>query len=188
MCKPRIAYFTGHFEWATVTNTVSTPSWFTSRKSVKPSNFDCPSTPQNPIELNIDKCLTSRIIFGKWFPHLLPFDNLYLSLQLSVYPTSYMTLPHSLLCIHPSLCYPTGLKANIRILTFQKVILNILITFFPPVISCISRQHQLYRQTVPVVSADIHNGKCSKITCVCLTTSHYTKLVQFVGNNTTFYL
>jgi len=38
-----------------VTNTVSTPSWFTFRKSVKPSNFDCPSKLQNRIKFDIYK-------------------------------------------------------------------------------------------------------------------------------------
>jgi len=93
MCKPRIAYFTGHFEWATVTNTVSTPSRFTFRKSVKPSNFDCLSKLQNSIKLDIDKYVTTRTLLCKCLPHLLSYFNLYLSLS------------HSLPCNHPSLCY-----------------------------------------------------------------------------------
>ena len=93
--SPVVAYFTGHFEWAIVTNTVSTPLWFTFRKSVKLSNFDCPSKLQNSIKLDIDKYVTTRTLLCICLPHLLSYFNLYLSLS------------HPLPCNHPSLCYST---------------------------------------------------------------------------------
>jgi len=73
-----------------MTNTVSTPSWFTFPKSVKPSNFDCPSRLQNPINLDIDKYVTSRILFCKCLPHLLSYSIIYLSFS-SVISLSYFT-------------------------------------------------------------------------------------------------
>jgi hypothetical protein len=73
-----------------MTNTVSTPSWFTFRKSVKPSNFGCPSRLQNPIKLDVDKYVTTRILFCKCSPHLLSHSKLFLPLS-SVICLSYFT-------------------------------------------------------------------------------------------------
>jgi hypothetical protein len=73
-----------------MTNKVSTPLWFTFRKSVEPLNFDCLSRLQTPIKLDIDKYVTLRIVFCKCLPHLLSYSNLYLSLS-SVICLSYFT-------------------------------------------------------------------------------------------------
>ena len=50
---------TGQSQCATVTNTVSAGSWFTSRKSVKSTNFDCPSQVQICIKFDTDKRVTN---------------------------------------------------------------------------------------------------------------------------------
>jgi hypothetical protein len=45
------------FLFATLTNMVATLSWFTTRKSVKPSNFEKKKKiVQNPIKYEIDMC------------------------------------------------------------------------------------------------------------------------------------
>jgi len=73
-----------------LTNMVSTPLWFTFRKSVKPSNFDSPSKLQNSIKLGIDKYVTTRTLLCKCLLHLLSYSNIYLSLSSVICP-SYFT-------------------------------------------------------------------------------------------------
>jgi len=67
-----------------VTNTVSNPSWFTFRKSVKPLNFGCPNRLQTPIKLDVYQYVTTRILFCKWLPHFLSHSNTFYSLQLPI--------------------------------------------------------------------------------------------------------
>ena len=67
-------------------------------KSVKPSNFDCPSQLQNSIKLDVDKYMTTRILFCRCLPHLLSYFNLCLSLS-SVICLSYFT--HDFLTVCP---------------------------------------------------------------------------------------
>jgi hypothetical protein len=93
-----------------VTNTVSTPSWFTLRKSVKPSNFDCPSKLQNPIKLDVDKYVTSRLLLCKCLPRLLSYSNIYSSLSSSIFLSSST---HDSLTLYPMTIpsyYPTDLS------------------------------------------------------------------------------
>jgi len=80
---------------------------FTLRKSVKPSNFDCPSKLQNPIKLDVDRYVTSKILLCKCLPRLLSSSNLCLFLQVHLSLLSHMTLTLCPMTI-PS-CYPTDL-------------------------------------------------------------------------------
>ena len=64
--------------------------WFTFPKSVKPSNFDCPSRLQTPIKFDTDKYVTSGILFCKCLPHILSYSIIYLSFS-SVICLSYFT-------------------------------------------------------------------------------------------------
>ena len=93
-----------------MSNTISTPSWFTFRKLVKPSNFDYPSKLQTPIKFGVDKYVTNRIFFRKYLPQLLSFSNLYLSLSsficLSYFKHDFLTLcPVSVLLLATSLSF-----------------------------------------------------------------------------------
>ena len=58
-------------------------------------NFGCPSRHQNSIKLDINKYVTTRILFCKCLLQLLSYSNLYLSLS-SVICLSYFTQDSSL--------------------------------------------------------------------------------------------
>jgi len=91
-----------------MSNTISTPSWFTFRKLVKPSNFDYPSKLQTPIKFGVDKYVTNRIFFRKYLPQLLSFSNLYLSLS-SLICLSFFTHDFLTLCLVTILLLATPL-------------------------------------------------------------------------------
>jgi hypothetical protein len=106
---------------------VSTPSLFTFRKSVKPLNFDCPNRLQNPIKLDMDKYVTTRIVFCKCLPHLLSYSNLYLSLS-SAMCLSYfthdsfsLTALESFLLLQPPLNFCTSYQMLLTCLTRKHV-------------------------------------------------------------------
>jgi len=62
----------------------------------------------NSIKLDIDKYVTTGIVvLNVYCTFCLILTCTCLFLQLSVYPTSHMTLSHSMPCNHPSLCYAT---------------------------------------------------------------------------------
>jgi hypothetical protein len=105
--------------------------------SNKPSSFECHRKLRNPIKLDIDRCLTTRILFCKYFTQILSYANLFFTLSTTTCPSHFTQL--SLFCNYsshgttpsycmPFRCYWPPSYAKRKYPYISKLILKLLIT------------------------------------------------------------